>query len=189
MVAWTFPVEKWRGRTPVVSQSYTPPGHEGVDIMFRRIPTDALEFPIGKSSSKNYVCPADEVGVVAVADGTLVRAGKMENGHYAVIDHGGGIHTLYLHMSRLFVPFTKTADAKHANVRAGERIGLVGFSPLDGQRLPHLHFEVWKGGDASKHVDPAPFLKGARIAGGFARLELVLLLAIAGAALLITNYL
>ena len=122
-----------------------------------------------------------------VGDHGVQKASRLAAGHYAVIDHGGGVHTLYLHMSRLLVPVTKTSDKNHPRVRAGERIGLVGFSPLDGQRLPHLHFEVWKGNDHTKHVDPAPFLRGARV-GGFINFELVLLLALAGAAYVLANY-
>jgi hypothetical protein len=43
-------------------------------------------------------------------------------------------------------------------VRAGQMIGTAGFSPLDPQRLKHLHFEVWLGGP-SDGIDPAPLMK------------------------------
>lgn len=63
-----------------------------------------------------------------------------------IIDHGGGMTTLYAHQSRVLVgPGTMVA--------AGEVIGHIGSSGL--ATGPHLHFEVRIGGSP---VDPAPYL-------------------------------
>lgn len=85
---------------------------------------------------------AAEAGRVIIAG---VRGGY---GNAVVIDHGGGLATLYAHQSRITVSVGET-------VAAGERIGLVGCTGYcTGD---HLHFEVHING---KHTDPLPYLRG-----------------------------
>lgn len=70
-------------------------------------------------------------------------------GNCIIIDHGGGIWTLYGHIKNggLLVE-------KGDNVKRGQKIALVGST---GQSTgPHLHFEVRKN---SEPVNPAPYLK------------------------------
>ena len=75
--------------------------------------------------------------VVAAADGTVVfsSAGGWGGGYgtYLMIDHGGGVSTLYAHMSGLAV-------SQGATVSAGQVIGYVGST--GDSSGPHLHFEV-----------------------------------------------
>lgn len=75
--------------------------------------------------------------VVAAADGTVVfsSAGGWGGGYgtYLMIDHGGGVSTLYAHMSGLAV-------SQGAAVSAGQVIGYVGST--GDSSGPHLHFEV-----------------------------------------------
>lgn len=81
--------------------------------------------------------------LVTVYDGTVIKStSDTTSGNYVKIDHGQGIETLYMHMSRRDV---QTGQ----KVRKGQTIGLSGATGrVTG---PHLHFEVRKGGTA---IDP-----------------------------------
>ena len=73
----------------------------------------------------------------AVADGTVCQTGNNSYGLFAVIDHGGGISTLYAHCSALLV-----SDGQA--VKAGEEIAQVGAT--GNATGDHLHIEVWRAG-------------------------------------------
>jgi murein DD-endopeptidase MepM/ murein hydrolase activator NlpD len=61
---------------------------------------------------------------------------------YAVVDHGGGLSTLYGHMSSIDLP-------NGARVQAGDPIGQTGRSGnVPPHAQPHLHFELRRGGAA-----------------------------------------
>jgi murein DD-endopeptidase MepM/ murein hydrolase activator NlpD len=70
-------------------------------------------------------------------------------GNCIIIDHGGGLWTLYGHIKNggLLVQ-------KGDNVKRGQKIALVGST--GNSTGPHLHFEVRKN---SEPVNPAPYLK------------------------------
>lgn len=84
----------------------------------------------------------------AAQSGTVVYAGWMGGyGKVAMIDHGGGIVTLYAHNSKLVVK-------KGQTVEKGQKISECGST---GQSTgAHLHFEVRKDGD---YVDPLEYVK------------------------------
>ncbi len=87
--------------------------------------------------------------VVAAGNGKVVVAGNLGGyGKTVIIDHGGGIMTLYAHNSRLLV-------SKGSNVTRGQQVSLVGSTGMSTG--PHLHFEVRKNG---QYVDPIPYLRG-----------------------------
>lgn len=76
--------------------------------------------------------------VVAASDGTVVISGYSNAyGNYIVIDHGGGISTLYGHHSSNLV-------SKGAVVQRGQKIAKVGSTGWSTG--PHLHFEVMLNG-------------------------------------------
>jgi|SRR5215510_4219030 len=85
--------------------------------------------------------------VAASASGEVVFAGRDSGyGGLVVIDHGGRMHTLYGHLSALYV-----REGQH--VRAGQPIGAVGSSGRSTGT--HLHYEVRVNGSP---VDPRRFL-------------------------------
>jgi murein DD-endopeptidase MepM/ murein hydrolase activator NlpD len=85
--------------------------------------------------------------IAAAAGGTVILAGTYGGyGNAVVIDHGGGVATLYAHQSSIAVGYG-------ASVNAGDTIGYVGSTGLSTG--PHLHFEVRLNGSP---VDPVPYL-------------------------------
>jgi murein DD-endopeptidase MepM/ murein hydrolase activator NlpD len=83
----------------------------------------------------------------AAEGGTVIFAGWYGGyGYTVVINHGGGLTTLYGHTSKLYV-------AEGQSVQAGDAIAAVGSSGLSTG--PHLHFELRKDGEP---VDPMSYL-------------------------------
>ena len=72
--------------------------------------------------------------IVAADGGTVITAYKHSSyGNFAMIDHGGGLVTLYAHMDTLYV-------SKGDVVQKGDVLGLCGDTGT--ATGPHLHFEV-----------------------------------------------
>jgi murein DD-endopeptidase MepM/ murein hydrolase activator NlpD len=85
--------------------------------------------------------------IVAANAGTVIMASWYSGyGNTVIIDHGGGIATLYAHNTSLKV---KKGD----KVTKGQQVAASGST---GQSTgPHLHFEVRVGG---KYKDPMGYL-------------------------------
>lgn len=84
----------------------------------------------------------------AAAAGTVVSAGVRGGyGNATILDHGGGLATLYAHQSEMFV-------IQGQAVKAGQVIGAVGSTGFSTG--PHLHFEVRLRGVP---VDPLAYLR------------------------------
>ena len=81
--------------------------------------------------------------IKAAGGGKVITASYLRGyGNTVVIDHGGGISTLYGHCSRLYVRVGDT-------VKQGQKVAAVGSTGLSTG--PHLHFEVRVNG---KPVNP-----------------------------------
>ncbi|MBR5518347.1 MAG: M23 family metallopeptidase, partial [Clostridia bacterium] len=85
--------------------------------------------------------------IIAASSGKVITATyNSAYGNYVVIDHGGGVCTLYAHQSSIAVSVGQT-------VSAGQVIGYVGSTGYSTG--PHLHFEVIINGST---VDPLGYI-------------------------------
>ncbi len=87
--------------------------------------------------------------VYATSGGIVRLVGKnfYYNGNFVLIDHGQGLSSIYLHLSKILV---KDGD----RVKKGEKIGEIGTTGRSTG--PHLHWGVqWFG----KRIDPGSLLK------------------------------
>ncbi len=87
--------------------------------------------------------------IVAATAGTVIYAGTLGGyGKAIMIDHGGGIVTLYGHNSTLVA-------SEGQDVVRGQQIAKAGSTGMSTG--PHCHFEVRENG---AYIDPMPYLKG-----------------------------
>ena len=90
--------------------------------------------------------------IKAAMDGTVVEviSNDPKLGVVVVIDHGGGIKTLYANLQ------SDNLVKKGDLIKKGQIIGAVGkTAPYEIEDPPHLHFEVLKDG---KNIDPQQYL-------------------------------
>ena len=95
--------------------------------------------------------------IVAASSGTVIKAsapnpgantGGVNFGNHVIIDHGGGVSTIYAHCKDLYVSVGQ-------EVSAGETIAACGSTGTSTG--PHVHFEVRINGVP---VDPKPYIVG-----------------------------
>lgn len=87
--------------------------------------------------------------IIAAADGTVTTASYSSSaGNYVMIDHGGGLYTVYMHASSLIVSAGQT-------VTAGQVVAKVGSTGISTGN--HLHFGVSLNGS---YVSPWGYLGG-----------------------------
>jgi peptidoglycan LD-endopeptidase LytH len=150
-------------------------GDESIPLYFPQDP-EVTRF----SSSFGYVKPDGRVHkgndlhapkhspVYAAADGVVTRLGVgVLAGYYAVIAHGGGWETFYVHLNndRRRGDDRRGHELAYAEgiergvfVAAGQQIGFVGNSGNAEGTSPHTHFELHRDGRA---IDPYPALVSA----------------------------
>ena len=87
--------------------------------------------------------------ILAAYNGKVVAADYSSSmGNYIMIDHGGGLYTIYMHASALYV-------SKGKEVSKGEKIAAVGSTGRSTGN--HLHFGVRLNG---QYVNPRNYLGG-----------------------------
>jgi murein DD-endopeptidase MepM/ murein hydrolase activator NlpD len=102
----------------------------------------------GRHTGLDFPAPVGRK-VVAVDNGTVQSATSGgPYGKHVMISHGGGLQSLYAHMSAI-------AAKVGAGIKQGARIGSVGAT--GNVTGPHLHLEARVNGRA---VDPMPYLTG-----------------------------
>lgn len=90
--------------------------------------------------------------VQSAADGVVAGKGFDRNGgNYIMIDHPGGLRTVYMHLHR-FAPDLKVGDT----VSKGETLGGMGNTGRSTGAHLHLEFRVNVGGEW-RHTDPLSF--------------------------------
>jgi murein DD-endopeptidase MepM/ murein hydrolase activator NlpD len=136
-------------RMPVAGRMTSPFGYRVHPILgYRKLHT-GIDFGAAHGSP-----------IVASAPGQVASAGWDGGYGRAVrINHGGGVLTLYGHMSRLAV-------SPGQSVAAGQVIGYVGSTGMSTG--PHLHYEVHRNG---QRINPASFSHVSRSALQGAELE------------------
>ena len=174
-----FPVAGYRWRThegapiirvPVVTGNRFRAGeHEGVDIMFARLPDDDRSGDTGGEHPR-YDVPSKygPALILAPADGTVLYAKGHRNGLRVRTRHDLlGVDFVSLHLRQLLVRAGQ-------EVRAGDPLGFLWYDPTDRERLAHDHFETRKrthdpgmtlDAFGCIPVDPMPFLENATVIG------------------------
>lgn len=95
------------------------------------------------------VARPEGTGIVAPADGVVILAAATPfslEGNLLMIDHGMGLNSAFLHLSRIDVALGQT-------VRQGQKLGAIGMT---GRATgPHLHWSLrWR----EARVDPQPLV-------------------------------
>lgn len=109
------------------------------------------EVMYGSGTFHNGIDIAVNAGtpIIAAKAGRVIGAGyHYSMGNHVIIDHGGGVYTVYMHSSRLLVSVGQ-------DVSRGQTIALVGSTGMSTG--PHLHFSVKINGayvNPLKYVSP-----------------------------------
>ena len=117
--------------------------------------TDTFGYQDWRGGSHNGIDIGASYGspIYAAASGTVWIAGYSSSaGNWVVIDHGGGVLTVYMHASALYV-------SSGQYVSAGQSIAAVGSTGWSTG--PHLHFGVMagsSGGYDGYWVDPLAYV-------------------------------
>lgn len=95
----------------------------------------------------DYACPTG-TQVFTTADGVVAKVGHQfpGAGHYVVVDHGGRVQTIYMHLSKILV-------SKDQHLRQGQIIAMSGMSGGISTG-PHVHYQLEINGHAVDSTNP-----------------------------------
>lgn len=104
-----------------------------------------------KGASSNHqgidIGASTGAAIVAAASGTVVISSySYSAGNYIMINHGGGVYTVYMHCSQLLA-------SEGQQVKQGQTIAKVGSTGYSTG--PHLHFGIRTGG---RYVNPSNYV-------------------------------
>lgn len=146
-----WPMPSLNGREPAVIETSTK--MPGIDLAYARAYPDELlaTYPIGPNGSPTHFMPSS-MPAFAVADGTIMYAGKQDHGHAIAVNHNNGWATFYSGLEHMFARATsKRPRGPKERVRAGDVLGYVGSQTRGAMKC--LHFELWKL-DPDHHFEP-----------------------------------
>ena len=126
-------------------EDYPPAGEIVTTDRINRVAGVLMSYVAGRVYGIDI--PAEKgTPILAAADGTVTEIGfDTQRGNYIVLDHGGGLETLYGQCRDILDTL-----AEGDTVSAGEMIAAVGSSGMSTG--PHLHFEVLQDGEPQNPV-------------------------------------
>lgn len=117
-----------------------------------RLPLDIFNISQGYYFFHPALDFAAQIGTATypIMDGVVEKAerDRWSYGNHVIVNHGGGIHSLYAHLSKINVK-------EGQKVTKNEVLGLVGSTGWSTG--PHLHLQIWQEG---KLVNPRAFFEG-----------------------------
>lgn len=102
---------------------------------------------VGRHSGLDIAAPTGTPIVAPAAGRVALTGGFKKHGNTVVVDHGQGITSIFIHLSKIEVK-------EGQSVSRGTRLGRVGST--GASTGPHLHWSVYAHG---KNVDPRYFLR------------------------------
>ena len=151
--------EEARKQAEAAGQKYTPVNLGNISFIWPCPSSSRITSQFGDRSSPTEGASTNHKGVdigassgsdiLAAAAGTVtISTYSVSAGNYIMIDHGGGVSTVYMHCSSLLV----SAGEKVAQGQVIAKVGSTGYSTG-----PHLHFGVRANGayvNPLKYVSP-----------------------------------
>jgi murein DD-endopeptidase MepM/ murein hydrolase activator NlpD len=131
--------QMWQGKFHRPSKARTSTGFGQRRIVNGRLLKDYFHSGLDFAGSLGSPVSAAQRGTVILA-----RNGWKLHGNTVAIDHGQGVISFYIHLSKIKV---KEGDV----VDAGQEIGKVGATGRASG--PHLHFSVYVNGDATNPIN------------------------------------
>lgn len=133
------PEKLWKGKFIVPNKARVSAGFGLRRMVNGKLLSDYFHSGIDYAGGTGSPIYATQDGKVIIA-----RTGWKLHGNTVCIDHGQGVVSFYIHMSKLAVK-------EGALVKAGEQIGSIGSSGRASG--PHLHFSLYVNGNAANPAE------------------------------------
>ena len=151
--------EEAKKQAEAAGQTYTPVNLGNISFIWPCPSSSRITSQFGDRSAPTEGASTDHKGIdigastgsdiVAAASGTvIISTYSVSAGNYIMIDHGGGVFTVYMHCSQLLA----SVEDKVSQGQVIAKVGSTGYSTG-----PHLHFGIRSGGayvNPLKYVSP-----------------------------------